>query len=154
MWRSHTLLVFQVIISPPVFYLLTVPRCCYFCGSYFVIYVSCLSLLFCLVFSLQPCDHLMGKSWPLGSLVCYVYLCFVIFPYDLSGQVWYLIVSIPHLSFLYNFCKQWHFKHWCFTSFALKNSCWLVLYNTIQYLLFRVSVNTVITFGRSKRRRK
>ena len=37
------------------------------------IYVSCLSLLCCLVCSLQPCDHLLGKSWPLASLVCCVF---------------------------------------------------------------------------------
>ena len=28
----------------------------------FVIYVSCLSLLFNLVYSLQPCNHLLGKG--------------------------------------------------------------------------------------------
>ena len=33
----------------------------------FVIYASCLSCF--LVFSLQPWDHLLGKGWPLGSLV-------------------------------------------------------------------------------------
>ena len=42
----------------------------------FVIYASCLSLLCCLACSLQPCDHLLGKGWPLGSLVCDVFLCF------------------------------------------------------------------------------
>ena len=44
----------------------------------FVIYVSCLS--FCLVCSLQPCGHLLGKGWPLGRLVCDVFLCFCHFP--------------------------------------------------------------------------
>ena len=40
----------------------------------FVIYVSCLSCF--LVCSLQPCGHLLGKGWPLGSLVCdVVFLC-------------------------------------------------------------------------------
>ena len=33
-------------------------------------YVSCLSCF--LVCSLQPCGHLLGKGWPLGSLVCNV----------------------------------------------------------------------------------
>ena len=41
----------------------------------FVIYVLCLSLLCCLVYFLQACDHLLGKGWPLGSLVCDVFLC-------------------------------------------------------------------------------
>ena len=57
-----------------------------------VIYVSCLSCF--LVCSLQPCGNLLGKSWPLGTLVCYVLLCFVTFPCGVLGQVWYLIVSI------------------------------------------------------------
>ena len=57
-----------------------------------VIYVSCLSLLYYLVCSLQPCDHLLGNVWPL------VFRCvFVTFPYGVSGGVWYLIVLIPVL---------------------------------------------------------
>ena len=36
----------------------------------FVIWVLCLSLFYCLICSLQSCDHLLGKTWPLGSLVC------------------------------------------------------------------------------------
>ena len=35
-------------------------------GAFLINYVSCLSLLCCLVCSLQPCDHLLGKGWPLG----------------------------------------------------------------------------------------
>ena len=46
----------------------------------FVIYVSGLSLLYCVVSSLQPFDRLLEKGWPLGSLVCDVYLCFCDFP--------------------------------------------------------------------------
>ena len=67
----------------------------------FVIYVSCLSC--CLVCSLQPCGHLMGKDWPLGSLVCDVFLCFVTFPCGVQDQVWYMIVSIPDLCLLLTF---------------------------------------------------
>ena len=40
----------------------------------FVIYVLCLSCY--LVCPLQPCGHLLGKGWPLGSLVCDVFLCY------------------------------------------------------------------------------
>ena len=40
----------------------------------------CLCVSCFLVWSLQPCGHLLGKDWPLGSLVCYVLLCFVTFP--------------------------------------------------------------------------
>ena len=39
----------------------------------------------------------MGKTRPVGSLVCDVFLCFVTFPYGVTGQVWYLIVSISDL---------------------------------------------------------
>ena len=46
----------------------------------FGIYNSCLSLLGCLVCSLQPCDHLLGKGWPLSSLVWNVFWCFCHFP--------------------------------------------------------------------------
>ena len=47
---------------------------------HFVISVSCLSLSYCLVCFLQPCGHLLGKGWPLGSLVRHVYLRFCHFP--------------------------------------------------------------------------
>ena len=64
---------------------------------FFVIYVSCLSLLSCLVCSLQPCDHLWKRS-DLLVLLCVVFSCvFVTFPYGASGQVRYLIVLIPDL---------------------------------------------------------
>ena len=35
-----------------------------------------------------------GKGLTLGSLVCDASLCFVTFPYGVSGQVWYLIQTI------------------------------------------------------------
>ena len=70
---------------------------------FFVIYVSRLPLLYRFVCSLQPCDHLLGKGCPLGSLVCDAPLCFTTFPYGVSGQEWYLIVSIPDLCFLLYF---------------------------------------------------
>ena len=50
----------------------------------FVSYVSCLSCFF--VYALQPCGHLLGKGWPLGSLVCYVLLCFCYFPMWCPGS--------------------------------------------------------------------
>ena len=50
----------------------------------FVIYVSCLSR--CLISSLQHCGHLLGKGWPLGSLVGDVFLCFCHFPMWCPGS--------------------------------------------------------------------
>ena len=53
----------------------------------FVICVSCLSLLYCLVCSLQPCDHLLGKAYLL-ALLCMMFSCvFVTFPYCVTGCV-------------------------------------------------------------------
>ena len=43
----------------PSCFLLTFPRRCFFCGSFFIC-VSC--KLCCFVFSLQPCGHLLGKG--------------------------------------------------------------------------------------------
>ena len=40
----------------------------------------------------------MGKGYPLGSLVCGVFLCFVTFSCGVLGQVWYLIVLIPEVA--------------------------------------------------------
>ena len=61
----------------------------------FVNCVLCLSLSYCLVCFLQPCSHLLGKDWPLGSPVCNVFLCFCHFPIWCpgSGVVLYCIDS-------------------------------------------------------------
>ena len=53
------------------------------------------SLSYCLFCLLQPYGHLLGKGWPLGSLVFDIVLCFVTFPYGVFGQVLNLIISIP-----------------------------------------------------------
>ena len=45
----------------------------------FVIYVSCLSCFLNISCSLHPFGHLLGKGWPLGSLVCDFYCVFVTF---------------------------------------------------------------------------
>ena len=49
-----------------------------------------------------PCSLVV--TWPLGSLVCDVFMCFRVhlpfFPYGVLGQVWYSIVSIPDLCLL------------------------------------------------------
>ena len=68
-------------------FLLTVPRSIFF-YIMFQIY---------LCYAVQPCDHLLGKGSPLGSLVCYAFLCFCHFPNwcSESGMIFYLIVSIP-----------------------------------------------------------
>ena len=68
----------------------------------FLIYVSCLSLLCWLVCCLQPCDHLLGKVWPLDCLVCCVFLCFWHFPIwcsrsDVVLGPWYKFAFLSNL---------------------------------------------------------
>ena len=62
--------------------------------------VSCLSLPYCLICSMQPCGPLLGKGRPLSSLVHDVLMCFIAFLYGVLGQVWNLIVSILDLCLL------------------------------------------------------
>ena len=62
----------------------------------FVIYVSCLSC--CLVCSLQPCGHLLGKA----NLLALVYVMFSCV-FSLFYEVWHLIVSIPDICLLLYF---------------------------------------------------
>ena len=57
-------------------FLLTDPRRCFFCGS-FMLFLSCFWYVFERVCLLMPCGHLLGKGWPLSSLL------------------WCLIVKLP-----------------------------------------------------------
>ena len=65
-----------------------------------------LMILACHVYFLLPCGHLLGKGWPLGSLVR-VFLCFchLPIPYRVLVHAWYLIVSIPDLCLLLYFAQ-------------------------------------------------
>ena len=51
----------------------------------------------CLVCSLQPCGHLLGRADLLVLLYMMFSCVFVIFPYGVLGQVWYLMVLIPDI---------------------------------------------------------
>ena len=55
---------------------------------FFVIYVSRLSLLCCLIYSLQPCNHPLGTGpTALFDLLFVMFSCvFVTFPYGVSGE--------------------------------------------------------------------
>ena len=80
---------------------------CYLCLVLFLSY--------CFVCSLQLCGHLLGKGWPLDSLVGDVFLyLFVNFPYGVLGQMWYLIVLIPviYLTFITNSFIVLLLMHW------------------------------------------
>ena len=69
--------------------------------------------LFCLVFAMSLCASVymcfVVTCWErahLLALVCDVYYEFFHFPIGILGQVWYLIVSIPHLCTLTYFDKN------------------------------------------------
>ena len=68
----------------------------------FVIYVSWLSLLCCLVRSLQPCDHLIGKE-DLLALLCVVFSC---------------ALSLSHMVFRVR-CGTWFIDSWSLLSSLL-----------------------------------
>ena len=81
--------------------------------------ICALSLPYCRVCFLQPCGHLLGKGWPLGSCVCDVFLCFVAILYGVLGQVWYLIVTIPDLCILPYFINGHHMALWASKVFKI-----------------------------------
>ena len=72
--------------------------------TFFVIYVLCLSC--CLVCPLQPCCHLLGKGWPLGSLVCDVFLCYSHFPMCCPGSG--LVLDCNFTFFLITYIMSGH----------------------------------------------
>ena len=51
-----------------------------------LLYGSFFTLCYCLFCVLQPCGHLLGKGWPLGSSVCDVFLCICHFPIQCPGS--------------------------------------------------------------------
>ena len=61
----------------------------------FVIYVSRLYLLYCLVCCLQSCDHLLGKGLFLDFLVCNVSFCFCHFSH--------MVAWVQYGTWLYQF---------------------------------------------------
>ena len=73
-------------------FLLTVPRLCFFCGSFMLFLscfvLSCTSVCWCLMDTCLERDNLL-------ALVCGVLLWRCHFPIGILGQVWCLIVSIP-----------------------------------------------------------
>ena len=80
-------------LSPPVILLLSVPRRCFFCGSF--VFVLSLPSVMCVYSSL------VVTCWEIADflvLFCVAFSCtFLTFPYGVLGKVWYLIVSIPDL---------------------------------------------------------
>ena len=89
----------KVSLSHPTKMILSVPRRCFFCGSFLI-------FMFRFCHAVLSCGNLLGKGWPLGSLVCDVFLVFDTFPCGVLGQVWYLIVPSPDICLLPYFKAQ------------------------------------------------
>ena len=85
-------------------FLLTVPRGCFFCGSFL------LSMFHvCLYYTIVsvPCTFVITcwKKTDLSALLCVMCPCvFVTVTYGVLGKVWFLILSIPDLCLLLFFC--------------------------------------------------
>ena len=80
------------------YFLLTVPRRCFFCGSLLLfVFRVC-------VFFLSVHCSLVVIRWERADLLALLYVMFycvfVTFPCGVLGQVWCLIVSIPDLCLL------------------------------------------------------
>ena len=78
---------------------------CFFCGS-FLIFVLRVCLSYCLVCFLQA----VKGAGLLAHLYVMVSCVYITFPYDVLGQVWYLIVSIPDMTsslLLYGLLHLW-----------------------------------------------
>ena len=81
-------------------FLLTVPRQCFFRGS-FMLFLSYLCYAFVRIYLLMPCGHLLGKSWSLGSrLWCLIVKLLLSHWYPGSGAVLDCIDSWSLPSFL------------------------------------------------------
>ena len=76
-------------------FLLTVPRLCFFCGS-FMLFLSCYVILSCTL----VCWCLVVTCWEMSDLLALICECLIVtlsLSIGILGQVWCLIVSIPDL---------------------------------------------------------
>ena len=77
---------------------LTVPRWCFFCGSFLLF-----MFLVCYAFLYVHCSVVV-TYWERANLLALFYVMFscifVTFPYSVLGQVWYFMVSIPGMCFV------------------------------------------------------
>ena len=94
--------------SSSIFSLRTVSKRCFFCGSFCYL---CLPLLQYLVCFLQFCDHLLGKSCLIVSLV-----------YDVS-----CVLSLSHMVSKVR-CGTWLYQFMIFAFFLTLSYCLLVKY--------------------------
>ena len=78
--------------KPSVYFLLTLAKGYFFCGSFLLFIVHACLCYIVLSVSCNLGITLLGKGCPLGSLVCCIFLCVVTFTYDFPSHVWYLIL--------------------------------------------------------------
>ena len=79
-------------------FLLTIPRQCFFCGS-FLLFMFCVCHAI-LSFHCSLVVNCLEMAYLLALLCVMFSFVFVTFPCGVLGQVWFLIVSIPYLSLL------------------------------------------------------
>ena len=100
-------------LSPSVKYFTDRSKAVLLLWIFYVFVLSCVCFVFVRVCLYVLCGHLLGKGWPLGSLLWYLlWVCH--FSIGILGQVWYLIVSIPDLCtltcFYFTFAIIWQRK--------------------------------------------
>ena len=74
---------------PDLFFLLTVLRRYLFCRSFFVLYISCLPLLYCLVCSLQPVITCLERADLFLALLCVAVSCVFLSIFQVMFKVRY-----------------------------------------------------------------
>ena len=102
---------------------MTVPRWCFFCGSFllflFRVCHAFLSVSCSLVCSLRPCGHVLGKGWPLDFL-CVMFSCVL----SLSHIVfWFRFDICLHLSMIVSFFLTFLIYFNCIILLLLKDIC-------------------------------
>ena len=129
--------------SPSVkIYLLSVPRRCFFCGSFcfFMIRV-------CHAF-LSVHSRLVVNCWKRAKLLALLYkiFCvFVTFPCDVLGQVWCLIASIPDLCLLTNFLMNMQIWYACIWMALTYVNSILVMQLMCQFYNIQIIVHLVLS---------
>ena len=98
------------------FFLLTVPRRCFFCGSFLLFMFH---VCFCYAVLSVPCSLLITCWERTGhlSLLCVMLSClFVTFPYGDLFRCCSLFASIPDLAFFFTISKSWRRVVWSSSS--------------------------------------
>ena len=121
--------------SPPVkYFLLTVPRRCFFWGS-FMLFLSCFYYAFVRVCLLMPCGHMLGKRWPLGSRLW----CLIV---KLSLSHWY-----PGSGVVLDCIDSWSLPSFYFEKKECQKIFDIKLYGNISIMTNFVKESSIMTLS-------